>query len=264
MRSKALSTVVDSGSLWSATTPWVDLSDPEPAGVEPELVRDFAEQIDAEVEWVAGRSHELAGAMRGFQLDLIVGGLDPAVGLRREVAMTRPYVDTEVEIGVPPGPELPDALGGQRIWVERNSEAAALLEAGGGGRDPGRLRRPLSGATVRPFSTPTRSTRSATGARLHPSRRRARDGTPMGENAFLLKLKTSCSIVARRPRICCTPGRAPAGTRGGADEVSATQASCREDSGQCSAARCRHRADQHRLLDQPDRASLLRLGRRRR
>jgi polar amino acid transport system substrate-binding protein len=108
--------------------PWVDLSDPEPAGVEPELVREFAEGIDAEIEWVHGPESELAGAMRGFQLDLIIGGLDRQWPYGKEVAMTRPYVDTEVEIGVPPGTELPDALGGQRIWVERHSEASALLK----------------------------------------------------------------------------------------------------------------------------------------
>jgi hypothetical protein len=45
-----------------------------------------------------------------------------------ELAMTRPYLDTEVQIGVPPGTELPDELGGEEIWVERNSEAAALLK----------------------------------------------------------------------------------------------------------------------------------------
>ena len=41
---------------------------------------------------------------------------------RCEVKQTRPYVDTEVEIGVP-GTEVPDPLGGERIWVKRNSEA---------------------------------------------------------------------------------------------------------------------------------------------
>jgi polar amino acid transport system substrate-binding protein len=108
--------------------PWVDLSDPEPAGVEPNLIREFAEQIEAEIEWVRGPESELAGAMRGFQLDLIIGGLDRQWPYAKEVAMTRPYVDTEIEIGVPPGTELPDPLGGERIWVKRNSEAAALLK----------------------------------------------------------------------------------------------------------------------------------------
>jgi polar amino acid transport system substrate-binding protein len=108
--------------------PWVDLSGAEPQGVEPELVRQFAEEIDAEIEWVRGPESELAGAMRGFQLDLIIGGLDRQWPYGVEVALTRPYVDTEVEIGVPPGTELPDDLGGVEIWVERNSGPAALLE----------------------------------------------------------------------------------------------------------------------------------------
>jgi polar amino acid transport system substrate-binding protein len=108
--------------------PWVDLSGREPAGVEPELVRQFAAQLDADIEWVEGTESDLAEALAGFQLDLIVGGLDRGWPYGKELAMTRPYVDTEVQIGVPPGTELPDELGGEEIWVERNSEAAALLK----------------------------------------------------------------------------------------------------------------------------------------
>lgn len=109
--------------------PWVKL-DPskEPAGVEPELVRQFAEDLDAEIEWVEGSESELVEAMRGYQIDLLIGGLDRTSLWRREVALTRPYVDTEIEFGVPPGEEVPGDLSGVEVWVERNSEAAALLE----------------------------------------------------------------------------------------------------------------------------------------
>lgn len=108
--------------------PWVELHPGrEPSGVEPELVRRFAETIDAEIEWVEGTEDELASAMGGFQLDLIVGGLTRDFPYPDDVTMTRPYVDTEIEIGLPPGDELPDALGGVEVYVERSSEAAALL-----------------------------------------------------------------------------------------------------------------------------------------
>lgn len=107
--------------------PWVR-EGPEPSGVEPTLVRQFADQIGAEVEWVEGTEAELAEALRGFQLDLAVGGLTRAWPYGKEVSLTRPYVDTEIEIGVPPGTELADDLGGVEIWVERNSEPAALLK----------------------------------------------------------------------------------------------------------------------------------------
>ena len=108
--------------------PWVKLGGEEPEGVEPELVREFAAELDAEIEWVEGTESDLAFALRGFQLDLIIGGLTRDWPYGREVALTRPYVDTEVQIGVPPGTELPDALGGERIWVRRSSEAASLLK----------------------------------------------------------------------------------------------------------------------------------------
>lgn len=108
--------------------PWVKLGEAEPQGVEPELVREFAAELGAEIEWVEAPEAELVEAMRGFQLDLIVGGLTRDWPDGRFVALTRPYVDTEVEIGVPPRTELPGDLGGERIWVRRNSEAGALLK----------------------------------------------------------------------------------------------------------------------------------------
>lgn len=39
--------------------PWVQLGDSEPTGVEVQLVRHFAEEIDAEIEWVEGSEEEL-------------------------------------------------------------------------------------------------------------------------------------------------------------------------------------------------------------
>jgi polar amino acid transport system substrate-binding protein len=108
--------------------PWVELGPGEPGGVEPELVRRFAAEIDAEVEWVVGPESELVEAMRGFQLDLIVGGLTRAWPYATDAALTRPYVDTEIEIGLPPGEDLPDGLGGVEVFVEESSEAAALLK----------------------------------------------------------------------------------------------------------------------------------------
>lgn len=108
--------------------PWVVVPpDGEPTGVEPELVRRFAETLDAEIEWVEGTESELAAATGGFQLDLLIGGLTREFPYPDDVAMTRPYVDTEIEIGLPPGTELPDELGGVEVYVERASEPAALL-----------------------------------------------------------------------------------------------------------------------------------------
>jgi polar amino acid transport system substrate-binding protein len=66
-------------------------------------------------------------ALHGFQLDVVVGGITRSSPYAKEVSITAPYVDTEIQIGVPPGSDIPDDLGGVEIWVERGSEAAALL-----------------------------------------------------------------------------------------------------------------------------------------
>jgi polar amino acid transport system substrate-binding protein len=107
--------------------PWVDLSGPEPRGVEPELLREFAATQDAEIEWVEGPESELIAAMVGFQLDVVIGGLTQTTPWAKEVSTTLPYVDTEIVFAVPPGEELTE-LEGAEIWVEENSEAAALLQ----------------------------------------------------------------------------------------------------------------------------------------
>jgi polar amino acid transport system substrate-binding protein len=108
--------------------PWADTGGGgEPQGVEPELIRRFAESLDAEVEWHEGTESSLAAALGGFQLDVVVGGLTRTFPYPEDAAMTAPYVDTEVHIGLPPGAELPGSLGGVEVWVERGSEPAALL-----------------------------------------------------------------------------------------------------------------------------------------
>jgi polar amino acid transport system substrate-binding protein len=110
--------------------PWVKLPRKgEPGGVEPILIRRFAETIDAKVEWVEGEPEELVDALAEYQLDIVVGGFTRQSPWGHEATMTRPYVDIEIEIGVPPQTELDKDLGGQEIWVERNSGAAALLAA---------------------------------------------------------------------------------------------------------------------------------------
>jgi polar amino acid transport system substrate-binding protein len=108
--------------------PWVALGKREPRGVEPELVRRFAAELDAEIEWVEGSESELVEAMRGFQLDVLIGGLTRSSPWQKHVALTRPYVDTTIEFATPAGEDFPDDLEGVRIWVESSSEAAALLQ----------------------------------------------------------------------------------------------------------------------------------------
>jgi polar amino acid transport system substrate-binding protein len=109
--------------------PFVRLNDAgDPTGVEVELVRGFAETLDARVEWVAGSESDLMEALAGRQLDLV---LTRQTEWQRVAAITRPYLTTQVVIAAPDerqAARLSEDLGGARISVEANSPEAAKLE----------------------------------------------------------------------------------------------------------------------------------------
>ncbi len=107
--------------------PWAVVDEGDPTGVEPELVKRFAEDIDAQVEWYPGTEEELVGAMRGFQLDVIVGGLTRSSPAGTHAALTRPYIDTEIEYGLAPGDDPLDDFDGREVYVVEGSEAAAIM-----------------------------------------------------------------------------------------------------------------------------------------
>lgn len=94
---------IEGGTLRAGATeqpPWVDVHDAgEPTGSEPELVEEFAEQLDARVEWTTGSEADLLTALERGELDLVVGGfLDDTLWTDRG-AVTRPYTERETEEG---------------------------------------------------------------------------------------------------------------------------------------------------------------------
>jgi polar amino acid transport system substrate-binding protein len=112
----------------SDNEPWVNLDGPEPSGVEPEIIRRFADSIGAEVHWVQGDSEELVEALEGGQLDVVVAGITRTSEYRRKVGLTRPYVDTELLLAHPPGEDMPEEDHDTKIAVEADSQAASLLD----------------------------------------------------------------------------------------------------------------------------------------
>jgi polar amino acid transport system substrate-binding protein len=112
----------------SDNEPWVNLDGPQPTGVEPEIVRRFAKTVDARVQWVQGDSEELLGALESGQIDVLIAGLTRKSELRRKLALTRPYVDTELLLAHPPGQSMPEESHDVRVAVEADSEAAGLLD----------------------------------------------------------------------------------------------------------------------------------------
>lgn len=112
----------------SDNEPWVNLDGAQPTGVEPEIVRRFADSIGAKVRWVQGDSEELVEALEGGQLDMVIAGFTRHSEQRRKVALTRPYVDTELLLAHPRGESLPPESDDVKVAVEADSHAASLLE----------------------------------------------------------------------------------------------------------------------------------------
>jgi polar amino acid transport system substrate-binding protein len=108
--------------------PWVVLEGDRPVGgAEVELARRFARDVGARIEWVQGSEEELVEAAKEGQVDLIVGGLTSKSRWKKDVAFTRPYVETRTVVGVPAGESFPDDFAGVTVAAELGTEEEGLL-----------------------------------------------------------------------------------------------------------------------------------------
>ena len=109
--------------------PWVLLEGGEPSGgAEVELARRFARDLGARIEWVQGSEEELVDAAKEGQVDLILAGLTSKSRWKKDVAFTRPYVETRSVVGAPAGRSYPDDFAGVPVAVELGTEEEGLLE----------------------------------------------------------------------------------------------------------------------------------------
>ena len=63
----------------------------EVSGKEAELVEDFAETLNARVEWTIGGEEHLVGQLDTGKLDLVVGGITDATPWVESAGVTRAY-----------------------------------------------------------------------------------------------------------------------------------------------------------------------------
>jgi polar amino acid transport system substrate-binding protein len=116
----------------SPSEPWVTLeANRPPAGVEVELVKEFARTVEAEIVWVKGSESDLIEALDGRQLDVVIAGLTRRSVWMHGAALTRPYLTTQSVIAAPDRAtveRLNEDLEGVRIAVEADSPEASKLE----------------------------------------------------------------------------------------------------------------------------------------
>lgn len=107
--------------------PWAEIGASDPAGIEVELVERFAEDIDAEIEWVEGSEEELFAALEVRELDLVIGGITATTPWSSVAGITHPYLTTAALVAVPEGRDVPEDITGLEVGVESNTEIEGLL-----------------------------------------------------------------------------------------------------------------------------------------
>jgi polar amino acid transport system substrate-binding protein len=183
---------VEGGTLrvgYVENEPWVFAGeDGEPTGAEAELVRGFAGELGAQIEWREATIPQLIEALEHLEIDLAIGGLYPGIPGIGAVATTDPYHSGRVIVGVPPGTPPLESVRGVDVAVEERDFAAARRVKVAGG-NPVHV---SSLAAVRgPLAAPDWKL-EALG--FHPSgielsSYRYVMALPPGENAFLIRLE---------------------------------------------------------------------------
>jgi polar amino acid transport system substrate-binding protein len=173
----------------TASEPWTTLEDGRPGGVEVALVERFAQELGARVEWVDGSEADLIGALEVRELDLVVGGLTADTPWQTKAAITRSYATTRIVVAVPASQPLPEDIAGMRVAVEAGTDAAGILEDKTDAipvRVPDVTRVRGSAVAIDEWLLADLDLRD-TG--VHLSKVKHVMATPMGENAFLVRLE---------------------------------------------------------------------------
>lgn len=81
--------------------PWtvVNADTGEVTGSEADLIKGFADSINAEIEWRPGAESVLAGEIKEGELDIVIGGLTTSAPWSSQMALTRAYASVDSEDG---------------------------------------------------------------------------------------------------------------------------------------------------------------------
>ena len=108
--------------------PWVWREGEEARGVEADLVRELAEELEAQIQWVWGPSEEHLAGLEHWQLDLVIGGLTTGSPWGKRIGMSRSYFAYPVVVGIPRELEAPETYKGVEIAVPGGSKLAKPVE----------------------------------------------------------------------------------------------------------------------------------------
>jgi polar amino acid transport system substrate-binding protein len=84
----------------SHNPPWVQITEgSDPSGIEPDLVRSFAQNLGATIEWQPGGEEALMTDLEHRRLDLVIGGLTAQSPWTDKAAISKPFAEERNEYG---------------------------------------------------------------------------------------------------------------------------------------------------------------------
>ncbi|WP_165164761.1 substrate-binding periplasmic protein [Corynebacterium qintianiae] len=100
--------------------PWTSVDDRsgEVTGSEADLIRGFADSINADVEWKVAPESVLAGWMDKQEIDVMIGGLTKSSPWSKHIALTRPYTTVISEDGKKEKMVMGVPMGENKLMVE--------------------------------------------------------------------------------------------------------------------------------------------------
>ncbi len=111
----------------SESYPWVIRNGDDAAGVEPELIRRFADSIDADIEWVWGSPEEHYAALEHYDIHIAATGATTASPWRKHLGFSQPYHTSRVIVAAPDsyGPVL--EIEDRKVMVRGRGPNAGLV-----------------------------------------------------------------------------------------------------------------------------------------
>lgn len=108
--------------------PWIFMEEGDIKGLEAEIVKGFAKEIGAEVEWVKGTEEELMPLLEAFELHMVVGGITKSTPWKKHVGLTNPYRKEKVFICSTEGGAVPEEIEDLQVGVKRGSAVGAYVK----------------------------------------------------------------------------------------------------------------------------------------
>ncbi len=89
---------VTNGTLkvgYSENPPWVVKGPAGPTGIEPDLVKAFANGLNAKIEWQNDSEQNLMEELEKHNLHLVIAGVTDDTPWKSKISFTRPYVELQ-------------------------------------------------------------------------------------------------------------------------------------------------------------------------